>query len=129
MTQTKSKEPEVTIFGEILNENQARQEHTDSITGFLLVFSGIILLLNSLGVLPWSIWSEILNFWPVLVILVGLKLLLGNSVLAQALINIINFIVFTSLLLFLLLEFAPNLLSWLPTDFINYLKIWEFKRL
>ncbi len=129
MTQTKNKEPEVTVFGEVLSDNQVRREQSDPITGFLLLFAGVVLLLNSLGVLPWTIWSEMLKFWPILVILLGLKILLGSSVLAHTLINIIYFAVFAYLLLFLLLKFAPDLLIWLPTDFINYLKIWEFKPL
>jgi len=129
MTQTKSKDPEVTVFGELLSENQNRRQENDPVVGFLFVFAGVILLLNSLGIVPWTIWSSLLKFWPILVILVGFKLLLGNSLLAQTIINIINFFVFASLLLFLLLEFAPQLIAWLPADFINYLKIWEFKAL
>lgn len=129
MTQTKNKEPEVTIFGEALSDKQIQREQNDPITGFLLLFAGVVLLLNSLEILPWSIWSEMFKFWPILVILFGLKILLGSSLLAHTLINIINFAVFTFLLLFLLLEFAPHLLAWLPADFINYLKVWEFKTL
>jgi hypothetical protein len=129
MTQKKSKDPEVTVFGELLSEEKKQKQENDPVFGFLLVFAGVILLLNSLEIVPWTIWAAMLKFWPILVILVGLKILLGKSILAQAIINIINFVVFASLLLFLLLEFAPQLIAWLPADFINYLKIWEFKSL
>ena len=44
----------------------------------VLIAAGVVLLLNTLGVLPWSIWSQIGRFWPVLVILGGLSILVRN---------------------------------------------------
>jgi hypothetical protein len=44
----------------------------------LLVFIGCILLLNTLGMLEWSIWWQILRLWPVLLIAAGLELLIGR---------------------------------------------------
>lgn len=52
------------------------------ISGFvvplLLVCVGVVLLLNTLGVLSWRSWSEIGRFWPVLVIALGLGILWKN---------------------------------------------------
>jgi hypothetical protein len=49
------------------------------ISGFLLpaiiVAAGIVLLLNTTGVLSWSAWSELGRLWPVAVILFGLSIL------------------------------------------------------
>jgi hypothetical protein len=44
----------------------------------LLVAVGIILLMNTLGVLEWSIWWSLLRLWPVLLIAAGLDLLIGR---------------------------------------------------
>jgi hypothetical protein len=44
----------------------------------LLVGVGTVLLLNTLGILEWSIWWTILRLWPVLLIAAGLDLLLGR---------------------------------------------------
>jgi hypothetical protein len=44
----------------------------------VLTAVGIVLLLNTLGVLPWERWSEIGRFWPVLVIAVGLGIFWKN---------------------------------------------------
>jgi hypothetical protein len=44
----------------------------------VLVCVGIVLLLNTLGVLAWESWSEIGRFWPVLVIAFGLSILRRN---------------------------------------------------
>lgn len=43
----------------------------------LLVGLGIILLLNNLGVLNWSLW-DIVRLWPILLIAAGLEVLLGR---------------------------------------------------
>lgn len=39
----------------------------------LLLGVGILLLLNNLGVVPWSIWQALWPFWPVLLVLLGLE--------------------------------------------------------
>ena len=44
----------------------------------LLIAAGVVLLLNTLNVLPWESWSEIGRFWPVLVIAFGLSILWKN---------------------------------------------------
>jgi hypothetical protein len=44
----------------------------------LLVAVGIILLLNNLGVIPWTIWIALGQLWPVVLILLGVELLLGR---------------------------------------------------
>jgi len=41
----------------------------------LLICFGVVLLLNTLGIVPWRSWSEIGRFWPVLVIVFGLSIL------------------------------------------------------
>jgi len=44
----------------------------------LLILIGVILLLNFLGILEWTIWWSVLRLWPVLLIAAGLELLLGR---------------------------------------------------
>jgi len=51
----------------------------------LLVLAGVILLLNNLGHLPWTVWATIGRLWPILLIAVGLDILFGRSVLRWAL--------------------------------------------
>ena len=40
----------------------------------LIVAAGIVLLLNTIGVLSWSAWSEVGRLWPIAVILFGVSL-------------------------------------------------------
>lgn len=44
----------------------------------LLIAMGTILLLNTLGILEWSVWWTLLRLWPILLIAAGLDLLLGR---------------------------------------------------
>lgn len=44
--------------------------------GVILLFLGIVFLLQNLNVLPWSLWETLWRYWPVLLIVSGLGLLL-----------------------------------------------------
>jgi hypothetical protein len=49
------------------------------ILALLLIFFGVILLMNNLGYLSWGIWSSIWRLWPALLVLVGINLIFGRS--------------------------------------------------
>jgi hypothetical protein len=56
-----------------------RKQRRSSLLGpVLLIAIGTVLLLNTLGILEWGIWWNILRLWPVLLIAAGLDLLLGR---------------------------------------------------
>jgi hypothetical protein len=42
--------------------------------------AGVLLLLNNLGSVPWSIWHDLWPYWPVLLVLLGLEALLTGRV-------------------------------------------------
>lgn len=44
----------------------------------VLIAAGIVLLLNNLGVLDWSIWQSLVRLWPILLVAAGLDLLIGR---------------------------------------------------
>ena len=46
--------------------------------GIFLVFLGIVFLLQTLDVLPWGLWGTLWRFWPVLIIITGLGILLRH---------------------------------------------------
>lgn len=46
--------------------------------GIFLLFLGIIFLLQTLDVLPWGLWGTLWRFWPVLIIIIGLGILLRH---------------------------------------------------
>jgi len=45
----------------------------------ILITAGVLLLLNQMGRLPWSMWGTLWRFWPVILILIGLEVLVGVS--------------------------------------------------
>ncbi len=61
-------------------ENTEEKRNRPSIVGpLLLIAAGVLLLLNQMGKLPWSIWGTLWRFWPVILILIGLEILIGLS--------------------------------------------------
>ena len=48
-----------------------------SLAGLLLVAFGTLLLLNTTGAVRLGIWSELFSYWPVLLILLGVKIVLA----------------------------------------------------
>lgn len=62
-----------------------------------LIFLGTIFLLNTTGTVGWGIWEYILAFWPILIVLMGLKLIIGESLIARIILGIISLIVYTSI--------------------------------
>ncbi len=59
-----------------MTEGKQPREHNAPIWGIFLLFLGIVFLLQSLNVLPWTLWGTLWRFWPVLIIVTGLGILL-----------------------------------------------------
>jgi hypothetical protein len=70
------------------------QKRRVSLTGpVILIGLGIILLLNNLGVLKWSVWEVILRLWPVLLIAWGLEILIGRRSVWSSLLALVLIVV------------------------------------
>ncbi len=59
-----------------MSEEKQPREHHAPTGGIFLLFLGIVLLLQSLNILPWALWGTLWHFWPVLLIIIGLGILL-----------------------------------------------------
>ncbi len=66
----------------------------DYVGAIFLIFIGSIFLLNTSGLLEWNIWFYILRFWPVFLILSGLRFILGNSLASIISISIVASLTF-----------------------------------
>jgi len=44
----------------------------------VLIVVGVVLLLQTTGVVPWRLWSSLWRLWPVFIVLMGLNMLLGR---------------------------------------------------
>jgi predicted membrane protein len=67
----------------------------DYIGAIFLIFLGTMFLLNTTGVIPWSMWAEIIKFWPIFLIFAGLKLILPKSKIGDILLTILAVLIFT----------------------------------
>lgn len=55
--------------------------------GLTVLFVGILLLLNNLGIASMEVWNYIWPFWPILLILMGIRIIFGFN-------RIVGFFVF-----------------------------------
>jgi len=62
-----------------MRESRRQRERINILGPVLLIAIGVVLLLNTLGILEWSVWLTIIQLWPVLLIAAGLDLLLGRT--------------------------------------------------
>ncbi|MXX53243.1 MAG: hypothetical protein F4Z35_04710, partial [Dehalococcoidia bacterium] len=51
------------------------------LAGFLLIALGALLLLTTTGAVSFGIWLEIVDYWPVLLLLTGMEIILARSAL------------------------------------------------
>jgi len=73
-------------------------ENKKDITGAIFLVSiGFLFLLNTTNIVPWGIWLQIFRFWPILLILAGLKIILPENKVGQ----IVYPIVYTLFILFI----------------------------
>jgi hypothetical protein len=59
-----------------MSEKEPQKAVGIPIWGIFLLFLGIVFLLQALGVLSWGLWGTLWRFWPVLIIIIGLGILL-----------------------------------------------------
>ena len=59
-----------------MSEKEPQRVVSAPIWGIFLLFLGIVFLLQTLGVLPWGLWGTLWRFWPVLIIIIGVSILL-----------------------------------------------------
>ncbi len=79
-----------------------------------LVLVGILFLLNTTGLVGWGIWEYIVRFWPVMIILIGIKIILGNSAIAKALEIIITIVLTLGVFGAAYIQYTANGISFVP---------------
>lgn len=89
------------------------------IGAFILIAFGILLLLNNFGVVSIDIWRQIWQFWPLILILAGVQLILGRSLRSRIIIDILAIILIALVVLYSLALTDPAWKIWvnhnLPT--------------
>lgn len=103
----------VTVFNEEVDQNRWRspRHHGGGVWGLLFLVAGVLLLLNSLGFLPWYVWDYIWRFWPVLLIVIGLQIMLGDSPTSRFVITIITIFLILFVLFFAVSQVNSGMIS------------------
>lgn len=78
-------------------ETEKKKDSGEIVWGILLILSGITLLLNNLGIVPWQIWDVLIRFWPVLLIIGGIQILVGNNIAAGLVMFLVALVTFGSI--------------------------------
>jgi hypothetical protein len=71
---------------------------TRIIEAISLIVVGVIFLMNTTGVLPWSIWLNFLRFWPLFIVTAGIGIIFRGSRLLKFIGSFINFLIFIAIL-------------------------------
>lgn len=68
---------------------QTSRRGSVSVGALILIFIGILFLLQNFGILPWSVWGFLWRFWPLLLIIWGLQIIFGRTPTSRVAISIV----------------------------------------
>lgn len=71
-------------------EGKYRQITDALVWGGVLISVGIVLLLNSLGILSWDLWEFLWRFWPLFLIVAGLNIVFGSTKAGSILVGMVS---------------------------------------
>ena len=98
-------------------EKYSYQRHRGGLGAVILIFLGIIFLLNNFGLLSWQVWGTIWRFWPLILVLIGLRIIMGHSRGSSLAILFVALVFMALIILFSVASNNPAFSSWLS----NYL--------
>jgi hypothetical protein len=93
--------------------------HGGAFFGLLILFLGILLLLGTMGLIPHGFWHAVLPFWPALLILWGLDILIGRNGFLRFLIALLALFFFLGVVVYGLAKTASSLVKNLPPGVVN----------
>lgn len=103
-------EERVNVFGEDWADRYGKR-HGNIVFGFMLITGGIILLFNTAGILPWTVWDYIWRFWPLLLILWGLQIILGVNKVSILFFDLVSIILVIMVALFAIYQVNPGFMA------------------
>ncbi len=81
-----------------MNETSDRRGN-NILWALVLIAAGFIFLLNNFGLLSVDVWAVLVRFWPVILIIWGLRMILAKSRLGKTLINILATILLVEIII------------------------------
>ena len=96
-----------------------RHHHGSAAGGLLILLVGLILLLNTFGLISWTFWTVAAMFWPVLLIVIGAQLLFGRNWFGRLLTFLIALVLFGFVILYGLIRVGSPIVRNLPPDMVQ----------
>ncbi len=93
------------------NKSNAPFRHT--FMAIVFIFVGLVLILNNFAYLPWNIWTILLKFWPVFIVMIGLHTIAGKSMLLNLLVAALGIGLIVSIVAYSAAIVSPQFNSWL----------------
>jgi predicted membrane protein len=97
-----------------MSNNNFVYRSRDVVWAFFLIFIGTMFLLNSTGVVGWGIWTYVFSFWPVFLILGGLKLIIGKSLVADIVLSVLALLIFVFVGVYSYIAYTGSPVNFLP---------------
>ncbi|MFH1547507.1 MAG: DUF5668 domain-containing protein [bacterium] len=78
-----------------------------------LVSLGTMFLLNNFGFVPWSIWGDLWRFWPLFLILGGVRIIMGRSIISNIVLALLGIILFGFVFVYSAFSTSSRFNNWL----------------
>jgi hypothetical protein len=91
--------------------------------GIFILLIGFVLLLNSLGVIPWKFWGAVWVFWPAVLLLIGARTIFGRNPVSDFIVFIFGLVIFTIIVVYGLEKIHSPLIYRLPLNIVNFVKL------
>lgn len=96
---------------------QHRRRRGNPVGALLFICLGALLLFNNFGWLPWSTWQVVWQFWPALLIIWGLQLLLGRGTVAHFVVSLITLAIIALVIWYVLISSSSPAGDWLKNRY------------
>lgn len=94
-----------------------RHHHcTGPILGTFLLFGGAVLLLNNINLISWDFWTYAAPLWPAILVLLGIRILLGCNFFSGLFTFLVSLAVFTAIVFYGLVKSDSLLLVYVPPE-------------
>jgi len=126
MKQEKFNQPNIFIFGnkidqekEYEKERSCSKNEGDIFWGLLVVFFGLIFLGSAFGAITSNYWESIYSFWPLLIVLLGINIIIGKGFLQNILMFLLTVLVLGYVAIYGIIETRSPCLDMIPFEVIE----------
>ena len=125
MTNLKTSIDDQQTTGNNINSEKCCNKLPDILGGVIFISAGVILLLNNLNIISWSIWSYLVFFWPVIFVFIGLDIISGNSWFLKIVTTVIGLFIIIFILTYSLSAVNMRFRNYVLKNFPELMQIYQ----